>query len=221
MHSHSRFYYVHFVAGSKNTPDAAHRALTTEKAQLEKEHNKLRLEMVKEAIEGHRLDDITLGPTETVQFAALVAARVEKQSSEIEKMEKEILFIEKLLSIIEKHSEYPDIPREEAYERCQRQESLLEILTNAENMVLTMGGVPPDALMKFRLHPDFAPVIMPAINEMMQMQRSKHGFPIHGMTKWMGSVIRELSTDYPELEAPSNLLVAEKSIVGPDGRPAC
>jgi hypothetical protein len=224
MHKHSRFYYVHFIAGGKNTPEEAHRTLNKERSVLQKELTELELERLRDH-DKNKNSDATAMMTNDLTMAdrlkELLASSGEAKVGVERAIEKEIAFIDKLLKAVEKHFEHPELSPEEAYEKCQRQEALLEILTTAENMVLTMGGVPPDALKQFRLHPDFAAIIMPAVNEMMQMQRSKQGFPLHGMTKWLGAVIRELSTEYPDLEPPANLLVPNASIVGPDGRPAC
>lgn len=82
---------------------------------------------------------------------------------------KELEFINNCIERLQPYRKYAHLSDSEAHEQCQREEWKLELITRAENFLLTGGGIPPDHFSAMRMHPDFKEEILPAIETTKQL----------------------------------------------------
>jgi len=75
----------------------------------------------------------------------------------------ELATINQIMDELEPMRKYSHLPLLEATEACQQEEWLGELMTRAENFLVTQGSIPQDHLNTMRCHPDFNKVIAPHI----------------------------------------------------------
>jgi hypothetical protein len=78
----------------------------------------------------------------------------------------EIEFIDYCLQQVQPLRKYSDLDDHAAAEACQREEWLAELMSRAENYMMTQGTIPHDQFSTMRQHPDFAQAILPRLEKL-------------------------------------------------------
>jgi hypothetical protein len=171
------FQIAYFLAGSCHTPDGAYALLKDLQedremalAQLESLNLKVQAKIAKAK------HDIEHG-TEWERFEAkaeLAEIENNKKFSErnIEAAKQELDFINKCIEKIQPHRRFAHLSDPEAHEAAQHDEWKLELMSRAENYLLTTGSIPTDHFVTMRQHPAFVDEILPAIENTKQMMIS-------------------------------------------------
>lgn len=168
------FQIAYFLAGSCHTPDGAYALLKD--LQEDREMALAQLESIDlktQAKIAKAKHDIEHG-TEWEQLEAkaeLVEIENNKKFSErnIEAAKQELDFIDKCIEQIQPHRKFAHLPDPEAYEAAQHDEWKLELMSRAENYLLTTGSIPTDHFITMRQHPAFVDEILPSIEKTKQM----------------------------------------------------
>lgn len=171
----SRFQIAYFLAGKCHTADEAYRMLCElrEERWLALETARagdLRNEAVMLEIAEKMADE-----SPTVRLRAQ-ADLIETQALQtqgkacVAEAERELAFIEQLIDLVQPLRQFKDLPDHEAHQMAQWQEWKLELITRAQNYLLTTGTIPPDHYNAMRLHPAFEDEIAPAIGEMQRLR---------------------------------------------------
>jgi hypothetical protein len=82
----------------------------------------------------------------------------------IEAAKKELEFINKCIDKLQPYRQFAHLPDPEAHEASQFEEWKLELISRAENHLLTVGHIPTDHFVTMRQHPAFTDEILPAID---------------------------------------------------------
>jgi len=163
------FQLAHFLAGSCRTPDGAYALLCdlrrdrrdalalVESSRLREQAKRLRAQ--------HALARSQDEPTRLEALADLseMDAHAETVAQNIAAAQAEIATIDEMIARLQPHRQFAHLPDAEAHEAAQRDEWRLELMTRAENYLLTQGAIPADQFGAMRQHPDFGTHIMPHI----------------------------------------------------------
>ena len=87
----------------------------------------------------------------------------------------ELATINRLMAEVEPYRKYKHLPMLEANEKAQRDEWLGELITRAEDYLVTMGTIPQDHYNAMRRHPDFITHIGPHIRETWRAVQANGG----------------------------------------------
>lgn len=163
------FQIAYFLAGACHTADGAYSLLKDlqedrEMALSQLEAGKLR-EQAK-ILQAQRMLT-SIEPDIQLEGKAILAEikNGEKFAKRnIEAAERELEFINKCIEKIQPHRLYSDLPDHEAYEATEYEEWKMELISRAENHLLTTGFIPTDQFATMRQHPAFISEILPAIN---------------------------------------------------------
>ncbi len=77
----------------------------------------------------------------------------------------ELAFINLCIERIQQFRRFKDLPDAEAHEKAQCDEWREELISRAENLLLSGGMIPADQLVVMRQHPEFESAIWPAIQQ--------------------------------------------------------
>lgn len=164
------FQIAYFIAGSCHTADGAYSILKDLQEDREMalsllEANKLR-EQAK-VLQGKRMME---SDEEEIQLEGkAILSEIENGQKfakrNIEAAKRELEFINKCIDKIQPHRLYSDLPDHEAHEAIQYEEWKMELISRAENNLLTTGTIPTDQFQTMRQHPAFISEILPAIND--------------------------------------------------------
>ena len=171
------FQIAYFLAGSCYTPDGAYALLKDLQedremalAQLESLNLKVQAKIAKAK------HDIEHGNEWEQLEAKAELAEIEnnKKFSErnIEAAKQELDFINKCIEKIQPHRRFAHLPDPEAHEAAQHDEWKFELMSRAENYLLTTGSIPTDHFITMRQHPAFVDEILPSIEKTKQMMIS-------------------------------------------------
>lgn len=200
--TNTNFQIAYFIAGSCHTADAAYIALLSLRndrqqaldaakvSELKRMAAKLRAKKLAESDDiADRLDSqaelLEIENTERLTERLLKAAN------------EEIEFIDYCMQQVQPLRKYGDLDDHAAAEACQREEWLAELMSRAENYMLTQGTIPHDQFSTMRQHPDFAHAILPRLEKLhlalSDPTRSKdlllenHGFDLPKLIGWSQS----------------------------------
>ncbi len=151
--TNSDFQIAYFLAGSCHTPDGAYAML----CNLQ-DDRKLALFEADKKIEKHKASK---------EFPSLLF--VKNYNAAV----KELATIEKCIAIVQPLRKYKDLPDDEAHEMSQAEEWKLELISRAENQLITTGTISHDQFATMRLHPDFTTDIWPAISKAKSLIESE------------------------------------------------
>jgi len=166
----SDFQLRYFIAGDCKTPDGAWSILYNQKIDLE---NKIKHCEVQKLRRDIRILEIELVLNDKL------CNKIDKLKSEADMMElnasihlwelnyeaakQELNTVNQIMDELEPMRKYSHLPLLEATEACQQEEWKLELMTRAENFLLSQGSIPADELRFMRNHPDFIKEIAPYI----------------------------------------------------------
>jgi hypothetical protein len=192
------FQIAYFLAGSCHTPDGAYSLLKDlqedrEMALAQLESSDLRIQ-AKIAKSKYIIEN---GPEWEKLEAQADLAEIEnnKKFSErnIEAAKVELNFINQCIDKINPHRIFAHLPDPEAHEAAQFDEWKFELISRAENYLLTTGTIPTDHFVTMRQHPAFIDHILPAIEKTKQMM-------VENMDKTLLlSNLQEQKIDIPKL----------------------
>lgn len=163
------FQILHFLIGACQTPDGAYALL----CELYDERNEavqcieaMRLKLSVEKIQAERLsedeDDLErmLGTAKLIELEATKANFDKNVAAAKEELE----FIQLCKDRLQPYRKYAHLPDAEAHKMCHREEWRLELISRAENSLMTSGTIPIDEFKTMRMHPDFETIIFPEIS---------------------------------------------------------
>jgi len=169
--TNTNFQIAYFIAGSCYTADAAYIALLTLKNDRLQALDAAKVAELKRM--AARIRAKKLGESENI------ADKLESQAEllEIEHSEKlterlikaaqeEVEFIDYCIQQVQPLRKYAHLDDHAAAEACQREEWLGELVSRAENYMMTQGTIPHDQLLTMRQHPDFASVLLPRLEQL-------------------------------------------------------
>lgn len=149
--TNSNFQIAYFLAGACHTPDGAYAQLCNLRESREMALEEAKWFSLK------RVFNRILGRVSSVEKKCYDAAVAELE------------FINKCIAAVQPYRKYADLPDPEAHEMSQRDEWRYELISRAENHLLTSGMIPADHFVTMRLHPDFKEFIAPSIIAMGEL----------------------------------------------------
>ena len=87
----------------------------------------------------------------------------------------EINFIDKCINAIQPLRKFKHLSDPEAHEAAQYDEWRLELISRMENSMMTTGTITTEQFAIMRLHPAFQKEILPRINEIQELMKTKEG----------------------------------------------
>lgn len=197
------FQIAYFLAGSCHTPDAAYALL----CDLHEERDNA----IKGFLASQKRTQAKIIRAQRGLQSTDEADRLEAESDleEIEAMREtternlaaaiaERATIEKCIARLQPLRKYAHLPDPEAHQAAQKEEWKLELITRAENFILTTGSIPPDHFNAMRMHPEFKETIAPALITIRQAVLSGD------VNKALASVGQLATFDIPALLALEN-----------------
>lgn len=163
------FQILYFLIGSKHTPDGAYSLLCDLKenreialAQIEGNNIRTKVKILKaQKILNESIDEL-----EKLEAQAdIIDIENNKRFNErnVNAAQAELDFINMCIDKINIHRKFKHLSDEEAHEAAQLDEWKYELISRAENFLITSGSIPPDQFSTMRLHPAFESDILPAI----------------------------------------------------------
>jgi len=184
------FQIAYFLAGSCHTADGAYSLLKDlqeerEMALAQLESSELR-KQAKMLMAQQMID--SGDPVAALEGEANLAEIRNNQKfadRNIEAAKKELEFINLCIDKLQPVRKFKDLPDPEAHEAAQYDEWKLELISRAENYLLTSGNIPTDHFVTMRQHPAFLTDIVPAIEKTknMMMEYNNHGKLIEELQK--------------------------------------
>jgi hypothetical protein len=178
MHSknnrvNKNFQIAYFLAGSCHTIDGAYALLKDLQEDREMAIAQLRSSSLKEQSKIVKAKHIIKNGEEWERLEAqadLAEIEDNKKFSDknIEAAKKELDFIIKCIEKIQPHRAFAHLPDDEAHEAAQFDEWKFELISRAENYLLTTGSIPTDHFVTMRQHPAFIDEILPVIERTKQ-----------------------------------------------------
>lgn len=168
------FQIAHFLAGSCHTADGAYALLCDLKEDREVairsyEASQIRLSIKKSEIE-KKLKSWCKNTRLSAQADLAEIQATEPQSKACyDAALAEYAFIQKCIDAVQPHRKFSHLPDSEAHEAAQFDEWKFELISRAENALLTIGTIPTDHFATMRMHPAFKDEIMPAIENIKQL----------------------------------------------------
>ncbi|HEM55979.1 MAG: hypothetical protein C0175_03725 [Caldisericum exile] len=176
--TNSNFQIKYFIA-TAHTPDGKYMQLyelyiTTEAKLKHAEAQKLEFEAKREKLEylkkhSKKKYEIMEAEAELMKVNADLPIWIKN----VEAAQQELAYIKKLMDELEPHRKYKDRDILEANELIQEEEWAWELITRAENYILSEGRIPADHFTTMRLHPHFSDMILPHIQSLISLTRNK------------------------------------------------
>lgn len=168
------FQILHFLIGSCHTADGAYSLLCDLKEERDSVVRNLHCTELRSKAKVLKLEKQLLSEDESERLEA--QADLQELQNNKEQNEKltqaaiaELAFINDCINRLQPYRKYSHLPDSESHEQCQREEWKLELMTRAENFLLTGGGIPSDHFAAMRMHPDFTTEILPRIEKTKQL----------------------------------------------------
>ncbi len=169
--TNTNFQIAYFIAGSCHTADGAYIALLSLRNDREQALEAAKVSELKRMAAKLRANKLAKSED--------VADRLESQAEllEIEQTERlterlvkatteELEFINYCIQQVQPLRKYADLDDHSAAEASQREEWLGELVSRAENYMMTQGTIPHDQFSAMRQHPDFAQTILPRLEKL-------------------------------------------------------
>jgi len=208
------FQIVYFLIGDCHTADGAYALLCDLKENREDalkmvRANELRTKAKRlraEAILGEQVVGSPEVEEARADLAEIDAAQATLQRN-IAAAEAELATIEKCIAILQPMRRFAHLPDAQAHEACQREEWKLELISRAENHLITSGTIPAEQFKTMRMHPDFQTQIIPAIThvkalllqntaesiaELRQLDNKPRGFDLQGLLNALPNYVQGL-----------------------------
>lgn len=176
----TNFQIAYFLLGSCHTPDAAYSLAKDLREERQTAVDNYAVSQLKVKARVIRANKLLLSDDEADKLeglAELLELNNNKKTGEIlyKVACDEIIFIDKCIEILQPFRKFKRLSDSEANEAAQYEEWKLELLYRAENMMITNGGIPTDQFATMRMHPAFQKDILPRINEMQVLMKTKEG----------------------------------------------
>lgn len=184
----SDFQIAHFLVGSCHTPDGAYALLCDLKEDRINALNQVKAGALKKKAKTMKyraiMEDSTKEEWERIEAEAELAemegwAATEERN--IRAAEAELATIEHCMAQVQPLRKFAHLPDPQAHQAAQQDEWREELIYRAENFMLTGGGIPPDHFATMRQHPDFAMVILPAVDQIKGMIEQGQADKVHAM----------------------------------------
>ena len=168
------------IVGSCHTADAAHALLCDLREDRQSAVDSYDVQLLRDKAKIIRADRLLASDDESDQIegkATLLELANNRRAGEVllAAAHDEIAFIDKCIAEIQPKRKYAHLTDAESVEACQQEEWRLELISRAENSLLTMGTIPVDQFETMRQHPDFAAGILPRIVEIQGLLASPNG----------------------------------------------
>ncbi len=168
------FQILHFLIGSCHTADGAYSLLCDLKEERDSVVRNLHCSELRTKAKLLKLEKQLLSDDKSERLEAQAdLEELENNKEQNDKLTKaaiaELNFINSCIDRLQPYRKYSHLSDSEAHEECQREEWKLELITRAENFLLTGGGIPPDHFSAMRMHPDFMTDILPSIEKTKQL----------------------------------------------------
>ncbi|MNU19733.1 hypothetical protein D3C71_79660 [compost metagenome] len=174
------FQIVYFLVGDCHTPDGAYSLLCDLREDRENALGMVQSGVLKEKAKRLRAERVINNP----QADEVDKLEAEAELSEIEAMaacsarnvaaaQAELATINKCIAILQPMRRFAHLPDHEANEACQREEWKLELISRAENSIMTTGTIATDQFKTMRMHPDFQTDILPALSHVKALVLSR------------------------------------------------
>jgi len=162
------FQIAYFIVGACHTPDAAYSILCDlheerdnsikvfEASKLREKAKRIKAQRLIDSLD--EIDQLE-GQADIIEIEAM-ANTVQKN---IDAAIAERTFIEKCMTQLEPLRKFKNLPLPEAHEAAQSEEWLLELITRAENYMISQGSIPADHFGTMRMHPEYATRILPVL----------------------------------------------------------
>ena len=126
-------------------------------------------------------------------------------------------FLGALLEAIGPHRRHPEMRPLDAFQMVQREEELFALLARVENVLMSLGIIPPEDFARLRLHPDFNAEIWPYVVQLQAARKSNALVELRGAPKWLLRVADELAPQFPSLRPidKRRVIVPESPILRP------
>ncbi len=164
------FQIVYFLIGSCHTPDAAFSLLCdlqedrmnalalSKSADLRNRAKAARAKKKMGSDDESTQLDAQADLAEIEALAGTVAKNIKAAEAELATIQ---LCMEKLQPL----RKYANLSLPAAHEAAQKEEWKLELISRAQNYMLTIGSIPVDQFATMRMHPEFTSAILPKIEE--------------------------------------------------------
>jgi hypothetical protein len=164
------FQIAYFLAGSCHTADGAYSLLKDLQedremslAMIESSELKQQAKILKAQRMIDSGDEVSILKGKSILMEAKNTKAFTLRN--IEAAKKELEFINKCIEKIQPHRRFKDLPDPEAHEAAQYDEWKMELISRAENSLLTNGNIPTEHFVTMRMHPAFIDEILPAIEK--------------------------------------------------------
>ena len=180
--NNSDFQLRYFMAGSCHTPDGLWALMYGQKIDAEHKIRAaegqalIRQANIMEAEE--TIADENAKPSAKMKARAKiieVGAAGDTPALNLEAAKNELATINAIMAEVEPFRKYRHLPLLEANEMAQRDEWRGELMTRAEDYLVTSGTIPQDQFNAMRRHPDFVTHIAPRIQETTKAMRQAGG----------------------------------------------
>ena len=164
------FQIAYFLAGSCHTPDGAYSLLKDLQEDREMALSQLEASELRQKAKILRANRmIDSGEPDLVLEGQADLSEIENGEKfakrNIAAAYEELDFINKCIEKIQPHRRFKDLPDPEAHEAAQYDEWKMELISRAENSLLTTGNIPTEHFFTMRMHPAFIDEILPAIEK--------------------------------------------------------
>lgn len=163
------FQIVHFLVGSKHTPDGAYSMLCDLKEEREMalsvvKASSLRAKVKELAAKRKMASDDEIERLEGEADLSELESSFKFTQRNIDAAVAELAFIEDCIAKIQPLRKYANVSDAEAHELAQAEEWKQELIYRIQNFLLTTGTIPPDHFATMRQHPAFLTDLLPAID---------------------------------------------------------
>lgn len=158
------FQLMHFLVGSCHTADGAYALLCDLRRDRRDALALVESARLREQAKRIRASRAAQSDDEATRLEALadlseLDAHAETLALNIAAAQAELATIDEMIARLQPHRRFRDLPDAEAHEAAQRDEWRLELMTRAENFLLTTGTIPHDHLAAMRQHPDAGQIL--------------------------------------------------------------
>lgn len=168
------FQILYFLVGACHTPDGAYALLcdlyedrkqAVDLSEVAAMRNRVARAKIAARIASAADDNERL-----LANADLLEMRInlEMHEKNVEAAKDELAFLEKCMTAIEPYRKFKHLSLREAHEAAQYDEWKFELLSRAENSLITTGGINAEDMKTLRMHPAFASELLPALDHIRQ-----------------------------------------------------
>ena len=175
----TNFQIAYFLVGSCHTADGAYALLTdlredrqgaVDNFKVSELKNKAKIIRANKLLNGDEADRLE-GQAELLEIENGIKTSTHLYQIALAELD----FIAKCIAIVQPLRIYSHLSDSEANELAQCEEWKFELISRAENSLLTSGMIPTDQFTTMRLHPAFPTEILPRISQIQQLMQTDTG----------------------------------------------